>query len=122
MRGSLVKSNLRAVRYDAEKQVLKIHKQFQRGVITEGERYNQVLDAWTHAREQITAEMMSALESDFRQGGYVNPIFLMATSGARGGIEQMRQLGGMRGLMAKPSGKIMQTPIQAHIREGPTVR
>ena len=105
----------------AEKEVLRKNKLYQRGIITEGERYNQVLDAWTHAREQITTEMMSALENDFRKGGYVNPIFLMAHSGARGGVEQMRQLGGMRGLMAKPSGKIIETPIKANFREGLTV-
>ncbi len=105
----------------AEKEVLRKNKLYQRGIITEGERYNQVLDAWTHAREQITTEMMNALEADFRQGGYVNPIFLMAHSGARGGVEQMRQLGGMRGLMAKPSGKIIETPIKANFREGLTV-
>ncbi len=106
---------------EAEKSVLKFNKLFQRGVITEVERYNQVLDAWTHAREQITVEMMAGLESDYRTGGYVNPIFLMAHSGARGGVEQMRQLGGMRGLMAKPSGKIIETPIKANFREGLTV-
>jgi DNA-directed RNA polymerase subunit beta' len=106
---------------EAEKTVMKFNKLFQRGVITEVERYNQVLDAWTHAREQITAEMMTGLESDFRTDGYVNPIFLMAHSGARGGVEQMRQLGGMRGLMAKPSGKIIETPIKANFREGLTV-
>src|ERR1051325_1270003 len=61
---------------DAEKEVLKKNKLYQRGIITEGERYNQVLDAWTHARERITSEMMSALEADFRAGGDVNPIFL----------------------------------------------
>ena len=105
----------------AEKEVLRKNKLYQRGIITEGERYNQVLDAWTHAREQITTEMMTALETDFRKGGYVNPIFLMAHSGARGGVEQMRQLGGMRGLMAKPSGKIIETPIKANFREGLTV-
>jgi DNA-directed RNA polymerase subunit beta' len=105
----------------AEKEVLRKNKLYQRGIITEGERYNQVLDAWTHAREQITTEMMAALETDFRTAGYVNPIFLMAHSGARGGVEQMRQLGGMRGLMAKPSGKIIETPIKANFREGLTV-
>ena len=105
----------------AEKEVLRKNKLYQRGIITEGERYNQVLDAWTHAREQITTEMMTALENDYRTGGYVNPIFLMAHSGARGGVEQMRQLGGMRGLMAKPSGKIIETPIKANFREGLTV-
>ncbi|MCO6044784.1 DNA-directed RNA polymerase subunit beta' [Aeoliella sp. ICT_H6.2] len=105
----------------AEKEVLKRNKLYQRGIITEGERYNGVLDAWTHAREEITQAMMSALETDFRDGGYVNPVYLMAHSGARGGVEQMRQLGGMRGLMAKPSGKIIETPIKANFREGLTV-
>ena len=106
---------------DAEKMVLKYQKLYQRGVITETERYNQVLDAWTHAREKITAEMMKELENDYRTDGYVNPIYLMAHSGARGGVEQIRQLAGMRGLMAKPSGKIIETPIKANFREGLTV-
>jgi DNA-directed RNA polymerase subunit beta' len=106
---------------EAEKMVLKYQKLYQRGVITETERYNQVLDAWTHARERITAEMMKELENDHRTEGYVNPIYLMAHSGARGGVEQIRQLAGMRGLMAKPSGKIIETPIKANFREGLTV-
>jgi len=106
---------------EAEKQVLRTNKLYQRGIITEGERYNQVLDAWTHARERITAEMMSELETDYRFSGYVNPIYLMANSGARGGVEQIRQLAGMRGLMAKPSGKIIETPIKANFREGLSV-
>ena len=106
---------------DAERSVLKIHKLYQRGIITEGERYNQVLDAWTHARERITTEMMTELENDTRKPGYVNPIYLMAHSGARGGVEQIRQLAGMRGLMAKPSGKIIETPIKANFREGLSV-
>ncbi len=106
---------------NAEKSVLRILKLYQRGIITEGERYNQVLDAWTHAREQITTEMMRELENDQRFEGYVNPIFLMAHSGARGGVEQIRQLAGMRGLMAKPSGKIIETPIKANFREGLSV-
>ncbi len=105
----------------AERGVLRILKLYQRGIITEGERYNQVLDAWTHAREQITSEMMTELENDTRAPGYVNPIFLMAHSGARGGVEQIRQLAGMRGLMAKPSGKIIETPIKANFREGLSV-
>jgi DNA-directed RNA polymerase subunit beta' len=105
----------------AEKSVMRIMKLYQRGIITEGERYNQVLDAWTHAREQITTEMMQELESDQRYPGYINPIYLMAHSGARGGVEQIRQLAGMRGLMAKPSGKIIETPIKANFREGLSV-
>ncbi|HEY2841785.1 MAG TPA: DNA-directed RNA polymerase subunit beta' [Pirellulales bacterium] len=106
---------------DAEKTVLKFQKLYQRGVITEVERYNQVLDAWTHARERITTEMMAELETDTRSPGYVNPIYLMAHSGARGGVEQIRQLAGMRGLMAKPSGQIIETPIKANFREGLSV-
>ena len=111
---------------EADKEVLKIMKQYQRGMITDGERYNKVIDAWTHAREQITKEMMQDLEKDTdekpnRRAGYVNPIFLMAHSGARGGVEQIRQLAGMRGLMAKPSGKIIEAPIKANFREGLTV-
>ena len=107
---------------EAEKTVLKYKKLYDRGVITDVERYNQVLDAWTHARERITGEMMTAMEGDIRGGGgYVNPVFLMAHSGARGGVEQIRQLAGMRGLMAKPSGEIIETPIKANFREGLSV-
>ena len=107
---------------EAEKTVMKYKKHYDRGVITDVERYNAVLDAWTHAREQITAEMMAAMETDDRGGGgYVNPVYLMAHSGARGGVEQIRQLAGMRGLMAKPSGQIIETPIKANFREGLTV-
>jgi DNA-directed RNA polymerase subunit beta' len=107
---------------EAEKEVLKQQKLFERGYITDAERKNQVLDTWTHAREQITKSMMHELENDYREeGAYVNPIFLMASSGARGGVEQMRQLAGMRGLMAKPSGEIIETPIKANFKEGLTV-
>ncbi|MFN9881448.1 MAG: DNA-directed RNA polymerase subunit beta', partial [Planctomycetota bacterium] len=106
---------------EAEKEVLKLRKHFERGAITEQERYNKVLETWTHAREQITKNMMKAMEHDDRVGGYVNPVFLMAHSGARGGVEQIRQLAGMRGLMAKPTGEIIETPIKANVREGLTV-
>jgi DNA-directed RNA polymerase subunit beta' len=107
---------------EAELSVLKQQKLFEKGVITNQERYNQVLDTWTHARELITKSMMHELEHDYRDNGhYVNPLFLMANSGARGGVEQMRQLAGMRGLMAKPSGEIIETPIKANFREGLTV-
>ncbi len=107
---------------EAEKEVLKFRKHYERGVITEQERYNKVLDTWTHAREQITKEMMAAMAADVRGGtGYVNPVFLMSDSGARGGVEQIRQLAGMRGLMAKPTGEIIETPIKANFREGLTV-
>jgi DNA-directed RNA polymerase subunit beta' len=105
-----------------EKEVEKIQKQYQRGIITEGERYNKVIDLWTHARDEITKQMMFDLAHDVREGRpYLNPIFLMAHSGARGGVEQIRQLAGMRGLMAKPSGQIIETPIKANFREGLSV-
>ena len=111
-----------AIIAEAEKEVTKQNRFYQRGIITDQERYNKVLDAWTHARERITAEMMEALRNDSREGEvYLNPIFLMAESGARGGVEQIRQLAGMRGLMAKPSGKIIETPIKANFREGLSV-
>ncbi|MEK6261685.1 MAG: DNA-directed RNA polymerase subunit beta' [Planctomycetota bacterium] len=106
----------------AEVEVLKRDKLYQRGIITAQERYNQVLDQWTHASEEIRTAMMEAFKNDTRDGGaYVNPIYLMADSGARGGQEQIRQLAGMRGLMAKPSGEIIETPIKANFREGLTV-
>ncbi len=112
---------------DTEKKVDYFRKQFERGNITEVERYNKVIDLWTHARDQITKQMMEDLRNDHRkdEGGklrpYLNPIFLMAHSGARGGIEQIRQLAGMRGLMAKPNGTIIETPIKANFREGLSV-
>ncbi len=107
---------------ETEKEVAKVAKLYHRGIITEQERYNQVLDAWTHARERITSTMMEQLRNDVRDGQvYLNPVFLMAESGARGGVEQIRQLAGMRGLMAKPSGKIIETPIKANFREGLSV-
>ncbi len=82
---------------DAEKKVMNFHKNYSRGLITQEERHNQVLDLWTHAREKISQDMMAAMEQDEHLGPwYVNPVFLMAHSGARGGIEQIRQLAGMR--------------------------
>jgi DNA-directed RNA polymerase subunit beta' len=105
-----------------EKDVEQVLKQYQRGIITEGERYNKIIDLWTHARDEITKQMMHDLANDVRDGKpYLNPIFLMAHSGARGGVEQIRQLAGMRGLMAKPSGQIIETPIKANFREGLSV-
>ena len=102
--------------------MLKFSKLYERGVITETERYNQVLDTWTHAREEITTRNDGRDEGRRpRRRGYVNPMYLMAHSGARGGIEQIRQLAGMRGLMAKPTGEIIETPIKANFREGLTV-
>jgi DNA-directed RNA polymerase subunit beta' len=108
-----------AVLDDTDKKVAEINKQYQKGVITDGERYNQVIDLWTHARERVGEEMMKEWRSDVRDGRqYLNPVYIMERSGARGTIEQIRQLAGMRGLMAKPSGKIIETPIKSNFREG----
>jgi len=106
-----------------EKKVSKIQKNYDDGVLTEGERYNQVVDAWTNARVDVTNEMMKGLKEDTTEDGvpYLNPIFLMSDSGARGSVDQIQQLAGMRALMAKPSGEIIETPIKANFREGLTV-
>ncbi len=107
---------------EAEKKVMTFKRNYDKGIITGPERYNQVIDTWTHARESITKDMLQAMEHDDHRGPwYVNPVFLMASSGARGGIEQIRQLAGMRGLMAKPTGEIIDTPIKANFREGLSV-
>ncbi len=106
-----------------EKKVSKIHKNYDDRVLTEGERYNQVIDAWTNARVAVTNEMMKGLKEDTTEDGspYLNPIYLMSDSGARGSVDQIQQLAGMRALMAKPSGEIIETPIKANFREGLTV-
>jgi DNA-directed RNA polymerase subunit beta' len=108
---------------ETEKKVSKIHRNYKDGVLTEGERYNQVIDAWTHARVAVTGEMMHALKEDKKEDGsaYLNPIYLMSDSGARGSVDQIQQLAGMRALMAKPSGEIIETPIKSNFREGLTV-
>ncbi len=108
---------------ETEKRVNKILKNYNDGVLTEGERYNQVIDAWTNARVAVTNEMMRGLKSDTKADGtpYLNPIYLMSDSGARGSVDQIQQLAGMRALMAKPSGEIIETPIKANFREGLSV-
>jgi DNA-directed RNA polymerase subunit beta' len=103
----------------AQREVEAVEMRREQGAITEKERYNQVIDIWSQAREEVGKEMMEGLKSDRREGSnYINPIYLMADSGARGSIDQIRQLAGMRGLMAKPSGAIIETPIKANFREG----
>jgi DNA-directed RNA polymerase subunit beta' len=108
---------------ETEKKVNKIHKNYNDGVLTEGERYNQVIDAWTNARVEVTNEMMQGFKKDVKADGspYLNPIYLMSDSGARGSVDQIQQLAGMRALMAKPSGEIIETPIKSNFREGLTV-
>jgi DNA-directed RNA polymerase subunit beta' len=113
----------------ADKDVLKIQKQYMDGLITDGERYNKVIDIWAQATEKIAVEMMSGIATtetttvsgEKGRADSFNPIFMMADSGARGSAVQIRQLAGMRGLMAKPSGEIIETPITANFREGLTV-
>ncbi|QDU68845.1 DNA-directed RNA polymerase subunit beta' [Engelhardtia mirabilis] len=107
-----------AILDEIQAEIDQVEVAFQKGVITDGERYLKVIDLWTHARERVGAEMMGVLAADQRGDVYVNPIFCMVTSGARGSLDQIRQLAGMRGLMAKPSGKIIETPIKANFREG----
>jgi DNA-directed RNA polymerase subunit beta' len=118
-----IPSEKQAILDRAQKRVDRIQKDYEADAITEGERYNQVVDVWIHTREEVTKSLLSALENDTRDydPNYLNPVWLMLDSGARGNIDQIRQLAGMRGLMSKPSGEIIETPIQANFREGLTV-
>ncbi|PIS09797.1 MAG: DNA-directed RNA polymerase subunit beta' [Bdellovibrio sp. CG10_big_fil_rev_8_21_14_0_10_47_8] len=113
---------------EAERQVSEIQQQYDEGLITDGERYNKVVDIWAQTADKVAKDMMGQIEKQkFLINGKeivgpsFNPIFIMADSGARGSAAQIRQLGGMRGLMAKPSGEIIETPITSNFREGLTV-
>ncbi len=103
---------------NAEKEVVAVEGQYQEGAITQGERYNKIIEIWSKVTERVSEEMFTAMEEDDRTGRYLNPIYIMADSGARGSRQQIRQLSGMRGLMAKPSGEIIESPITANFREG----
>lgn len=113
----------------ARQEVIDVEQLYQDGIITDGERYNKVVDIWSHVTEHIADELFKELESErtekdgspIRESGMFNPVYMMAFSGARGSKMQIRQLAGMRGLMAKPSGEILETPITANFREGLTV-
>ena len=110
-------------------EVLKVQNQYSQGLITDGERYNKVIDIWAKTGDEVAYEMMNELSVDVLKDGNnkeisrptSNPIFMMVESGARGSQAQVRQLAGMRGLMAKPSGEIIETPITSNFREGLTV-
>ena len=103
---------------NAEKAVIEVVAQYQEGAITHGERYNKIIEIWSKVTERVSEEMFKTMEEDDRTGRYLNPIYIMADSGARGSKQQIRQLSGMRGLMAKPSGEIIEQPITANFREG----
>jgi len=105
---------------NAEHEVVKVQQQYLDGAITNGERYNKVIAIWSDVTEKVADEMFKALEQQDKQG-VINPIYVMADSGARGSKQQIRQLSGMRGLMAKPSGEVIETPITSNFREGLTV-
>jgi DNA-directed RNA polymerase subunit beta' len=104
----------------AQKQIKEVEKQYRKGVITPGERYNKIVDIWTHCTDQISSVMFKTLEQNQGKKEY-NPVYLMVDSGARGNKQQVRQLAGLRGLMAKPSGDIIEKPILANFREGLSV-
>ncbi len=114
----------------AREEVAEIENQYTEGLITDGERYNKVVDIWANATEEVAGQMTEDISTEvFKDpesddevvSKSFNPVFIMADSGARGSAQQMRQLSGMRGLMAKPSGAIIETPITANFREGLTV-
>jgi DNA-directed RNA polymerase subunit beta' len=104
----------------AQKQIKEVEKQYRKGVLTLGERYNKIIDIWTHCTDQIANVMLRTLDQNQGKKEY-NPVSLMVDSGARGNRQQVRQLAGVRGLMAKPSGDIIEKPILSNFREGLTV-
>ena len=114
---------------EAERKVAEIWQQYRDGLITESERYNKTIDIWSNVTEKVTEEMIKKMESKVYKGPdgkevvgpSGNPVYIMAFSGARGSKDQIRQLAGMRGLMAKPSGEIIETPIKSNFREGLSV-
>ena len=110
---------------EAEERINQVENQYQEGLITAGERYNKVVDIWADIGDRVAKDMMTGISTQtFTKDGQscvgpsFNPIFMMADSGARGSSQQIRQLAGMRGLMAKPDGSIIETPIKANFREG----
>src|SRR4030081_3831787 len=105
----------------ARDEVIKVESQYLEGAITNGERYNKVIAIWSEATEDIANAMFNEMEQIDKDGRQFNPVYIMADSGARGSKQQIRQLAGMRGLMAKPSGEIIETPITSNFREGLTV-
>ena len=114
----IVPPGKRAFVESSQNEVVKVDQQYRDGAITNGERYNKVIAIWSDVTEKISDMMFSEMEKAEKASHGFNPILLMADSGARGSKQQIRQLAGMRGLMAKPSGEIIETPITANFREG----
>ncbi len=106
--------------HKANQEVQRVEKQRSIGAITMGERHNKIIDIWQGVTEQVSAEMFKKMRQT-EESGQINPIFMMVDSGARGSKEQVRQLAGIRGLMSKPSGEVIETPITANFREGLSV-
>jgi DNA-directed RNA polymerase subunit beta' len=125
----LIPSNKGKLLQEAQREIERVQEQYTEGLITDGERYNKVIDIWAQVTENIAGVMLKELGSEEvvapsgekKTTESLNPIYIMADSGARGSAQQVRQLAGMRGLMAKPSGEIIETPITANFREGLTV-
>jgi DNA-directed RNA polymerase subunit beta' len=107
---------------NARAEVIKVEQQYLEGAITNGERYNKVIALWSEVTEKVADEMFGEMAELDRSGKSFNPVYIMADSGARGSKQQIRQLAGMRGLMAKPSGEIIEAPITSNFREGLTVQ
>jgi DNA-directed RNA polymerase subunit beta' len=117
-----IPANKEAMLTQAQTDVLEVRQQYVDGLITEGERYNKVIDIWARLTDQVAESMLDNLRKQSAgRSGAANSIFVMADSGARGSTQQLKQLAGMRGLMAKPSGEIIETPITANFREGLSV-
>src|SRR2546426_6802721 len=117
----VIPDNKQALVDQARRDQIQMEQQYLDGVITNGERYNKVIALWQEVTEKVSEAMFKQMEQIDHSGGEFNSIFMMADSGARGSKQQMRQLAGMRGLMAKPSGEIIETPITANFREGLSV-
>src|SRR2546428_6154268 len=116
----VIPDNKKILVRDGEKQAVSVQQQYLDGAITNGERYNKVIEIWSAITEKVADEMFGDMQKHDKEG-VINPIYVMADSGARGSKQQIRQLSGMRGLMAKPSGEIIESPITANFREGLTV-
>jgi DNA-directed RNA polymerase subunit beta' len=114
----IIPGNKEALVETAREGVIEVEQQYQDGAITNGERYNKVVAIWSEVTEKIADEMFEAMADDKGSSEELNSVYVMADSGARGSKQQIRQLAGMRGLMAKPSGEIIETPITANFREG----